>query len=113
VPPDCHIPASHKKSAELLGSIGYNTKDLRRKVNNRRFRLKFIRENNYSKFYQLCTNLQVTCPEDNSWVKNIVEEDIPSFSPPFSKMPPPAKTKFMSPRQDPDDYEDSVGKLIA
>jgi hypothetical protein len=48
--------------------LGLNTQAGRKKIQNKRYRLKDLRNKNYPKFFQLCQQHRVPCPEHNNWI---------------------------------------------
>jgi hypothetical protein len=90
VPPDCYRHISRKTEASYLSLFGLDNADGRKRVYNRRFRLKELIAQRYPKFVKLCEFHKVVCPEDNNWAYHA-----------YPKIKTPEKSQIKTPEKSP------------
>lgn len=100
----------------MLRALGLDSDAGRRKLTNKRTRLKQFFFDNYPNFIKLCQQYQVPCPEDNNWVYKAFpkteseEEESPVKMPPkFKTTVSNSKPKVLS--SDGDILDDDYGNL--
>jgi hypothetical protein len=115
-PPECFNPISRNKETDLLRVLGLDSAEGRKKVYNKRTRVKKTIFENYSSFIKLCERYKVDCPKTNSWVYKAFaktsdesEEKSPVKMPRF-KTTVDSKTKVLT--SEGDILDEDYGKIL-